>query len=59
MSSGVETLHDGIVRFNAVLVLAGFERGVQNGVGIAMIRYHNVLVAATGPDGKSATVIGV
>ena len=42
-----------------MFVLAGLERGMKDGVGVAMVRYHYVLVAAAGPDGESTTIVSV
>ena len=59
VAAGVESLYDGVVGLNPVFVLAGLERGMKDGVGIAMVRNHYVLVAAAGPDGESATIVSV
>ena len=59
VAAGVQPVHDGVVGFNPVFVLAGLERGMEDSVGIAMVRDHYVLVAAAGSDWKSTTVICV
>ena len=57
MAAGFETLHDGIVCLNSVFILAGFEHGIKDCVGVAMLSDHDVLVAAARSDGESAAVV--
>ena len=59
MATGFESFHDGVVSFNSVLVFAGLERCVQDGVSVAVVSNHDVLVAAAGADREPAGVVGV
>ena len=42
----LETAHDQVVGLDVVIFLLGLESGVKDGVGVAMIGNHDVLVAA-------------
>ena len=42
-----------------MLVAAGAEGGLEDGVGVAVVRYHDVLVPTTILDGEASTIIGV
>ena len=53
----LETRHDAVVRCDVVLVVPGMEVFDQNGIGVNMVRQHNVVVAAAGADGEAAHVI--
>ena len=55
----LETAHDRVVCFDAVLVLSVLEGDVKDNVGVSMIGNHDVLVAATGAEGGSASVVNV
>ena len=54
-----ETVHDGVVGGDAVLVFTSLEGGLEDGVGIAVVGNHDVLVAAAGADREPAGVVGV
>ena len=42
-----------------MLVAAGTEGGLEDGVGVAVVRNHDVLVPTTTLDGEASTIIGV
>ena len=44
----LETVHDGVVGSNLVFVLAGLEGGLEDGVGVAVVGNHDILIAAAG-----------
>ena len=59
VSARLETVHDGVVGGNLVFVLAGLEGGLEDGVGVAVVGDHDVLIAATGADGEASGVVCV
>ena len=59
MSERFETSHDGVVGSNAVFVLASPEDGLEDGVGVAVVGDHDVLITTAGSDGEQASLIGV
>ena len=50
---------DGIVCRDAMLVALGFEGFVENGVAVAVVRNHDVLIAAAITNWKAPCVVGV
>ena len=59
MAAGAETSHDGVVSHNTVLVFFSLEGSEKDGVGIAMIGSHDVLVATARLNWKAASIVGV
>ena len=59
MALGMESLHDRVVGLNAMSIFAVLEGGMKDGIGVAVVGNHNVLIATAYPDGKAATVICV
>ena len=55
----LETCHDAVVRRDAVLVLPGMEGFDQNGIGVDVVRQHNVVIDSVGADGEAAHFICV
>ena len=42
-----------------MLVATGAEGGLEDGVGVAVVRHHYLLVTTTRFDGEASTIIGV
>ena len=59
VAAGAETMHDGVICCNAILVLLSFEWGNEDGVQVIMISRHDVLVSTAGADVEVTSVIGV
>ena len=59
VAAGAETIHDGVVCCDAILVFFSFEGSNKDGVGITMIGSHDVLVAAVRSKGEAASIVGV
>ena len=59
VASGAETIHDGVICRDAILVFFSFEGSNKDGVGITMIGSHDVLVATARSNWKAASVVGV
>ena len=55
----LETLHNGVVCGNTMIVATGAERGLENCVGVAVVYNHDVLISTARLDGELATVIYV
>ena len=55
----LEAVHAGVVGGDAVLVLASLEIGLEDGVGVAVVGNHDVLIAAAGTDGEASGVLCV
>ena len=59
MDTWVETVHDQIVGFEAVLVSLSFEWGLGNYVLVVVVVNYDVLVATTGAYREVTGVVGV
>ena len=59
MDSRLEAGHDVGVGGYAVAIFSCFEWLNEDGVCIAVIRHHQVLIAAAGADGEAACVVRV
>jgi hypothetical protein len=46
MAMGPETFHEPIVGGNAMPVVTGLEKFDENGIGVAVVCYHHILIAA-------------
>ena len=56
-TAGCQMGHDGIVGGNAMLVAPGLEGLLEDEIAIGVIGNHDILVAGTGLDGESSSVI--
>ena len=59
MAAILETRHDAVVRRNEVSVVPRLEEFDHNGIGVDVVRQHNVVVSTEGADGEAAHVICV
>ena len=59
MAAILDTRHDSVVIRDAVSVVPRLEGFDQNGIGVDVVRQHNVVVAAAGADGEADRVICV
>ena len=59
MAARLEAGHDAGVCGDTVAILAGLEGFDEDGVGVAMVGNHEVLIAAAGSDWEAACVVGV
>ena len=57
-ASRFQALHDAVVSWDAVVVLARFEWASEDRIGVAVVGDHDVLVVAATPDGEAAGVVG-
>ena len=54
MAAILDPCHDAVVRRGVVLVLPGLKGFDQNGIGVDVVRQHNVVVAAAVADREAA-----
>ena len=59
MAAILETRHDTVIRRDLVSVVPGLEGFNQNGIGVDVLRQHNVVVAVAVSDGEASHVICV
>ena len=59
MTQRFEKLHDGDVSSNAVFIIASLEGGLEDGVGVAVLGDHDVLIVTAGTDREPTSVVGV
>lgn len=57
--SRLDILHGGVVGGNVVFVLVGLECRLEAGVGVAVERYYDVLIATAGTNREPASTISV
>ena len=55
----LETRHYAVVRLNALSIVPGLEGFDQNGIGVDVVRQHNVVVAVAGSDRDADHVVCV
>ena len=59
MAAGFEAFHGEGLGRNAVGVLLGIERRLEDHIGVAVLGNHNALVSAARADGEAARVVYV
>ena len=59
VTAGLKSCYNGIVGGDAMCVLFGHKGGFQDGVGVAMIGNHDLLIAVTRSNGEAPSVVGV